>query len=156
MFLTPLFWPTNFVKSTDQFSEKSPPQTKNLGSLNFKKFVGFLEIQRFLTVFSGFQSLHNEKFGNSFFQQIFHFRSKKIGDDVWFSDQRISQKYHWLSQEKGWLRFWIFTYVKVLLKGPFACFLPLILPKFPLHVLHWGGGNMAAWDAKVPKNWLRT
>ena len=80
-FWPPLLWPRTFEKSTEDFFEKKPAAgEKFLGSLFWKilRFLGknvkkltFLAV---LTVFSGFQCLHNEKkaaagekFGNPFF-----------------------------------------------------------------------------------------
>ena len=106
MFLTP---PT----LTEDFLKKRPPQAKNFWGPFFQKFDGFWKKIRkingflaVLTVFNGFQCLHDEKkpaaaekFGNPFFARrrhakifprTFSFSSddpppskKKYGDDVW-------------------------------------------------------------------------
>ena len=62
----PLFCPTKFIKSSDQFSErKARRRRKNFKVTLFQKIDVFRKILRFLAVFNGFlallQCLHNEK-----------------------------------------------------------------------------------------------
>ena len=119
-FWPPLLWPRTFVKSTEDFFKKKARRRRKIFGVpffknytvfeNVKKLTVFSGFNGFLTIFSGFQCLHNEKkpgagekFGNPFFcapkarqnfPRTFSFSSEGPPKKIWWRRMPELSQFH--------------------------------------------------------------